>query len=52
VEKNEVFLENLEVDIRTEVSQQTYGLELGCTIQSVTRNFIFTSRPIAPVFLF
>jgi hypothetical protein len=52
VEKNEVFLENLEVDIRAKVSQRTHDLELGCTVQSVTRNFIFTSRHVAPVSLF
>jgi hypothetical protein len=52
VEKNEILPENLEMDVQSEVSQQTYDLEPGCTVHSVTGNFIFTSRPIAPVSLF
>jgi hypothetical protein len=51
-EENEVLLENLKADVRFEVSQRTYSLEPRRTIQSVTRNFIFTSCPIAPVSLF
>jgi hypothetical protein len=31
---------------------RTYGLEPGGTVQSVKGNFIFTSHPIAHVFLF
>jgi hypothetical protein len=38
-------------DIQFEVSQQMYDLEPGCTVQSVTGDFIFTSRPIASVYL-
>jgi hypothetical protein len=52
VEKNEVLPENHKADVRSEVSQRTYDLEPGHTVQSVARNFIFTSRPIAPIFLF
>jgi hypothetical protein len=33
-------------------SKQTYGLELGRTVRSVTGDFILTSRLIAPIFLF
>jgi hypothetical protein len=51
VEKNKVLPENLEVDLWSEVSQQTYGPEPGHTVQSVTGDFIFTNYPIAPVFL-
>jgi hypothetical protein len=43
VEKNEVL---------PETSKRTYGLEIRRTIQSVTMNFIFTNRPIAPISLF
>jgi hypothetical protein len=50
-EENEVLLENLEGHVRPEVSQQTYSPEPGRTVQSVTRNFIFTSRPITLFFL-
>jgi hypothetical protein len=52
VEKNEVLPENLEADVRSEVLQQTYGPELGRTIQNVTGNSIFTSCPIAHLSLF
>jgi hypothetical protein len=51
VEKNEVLLENLKADIWSKVSQPTYGPKLGCMVQSVTKDFIFTSRLIAHVFL-
>ena len=51
MEKNEVLPENLEADVRSEVSQRTYSPEPECMVQSVTREFIFTSRPIASIFL-
>jgi hypothetical protein len=50
--ENEVFPENLEADVQSEVSQQTYGPEPGHMVQSVIRNFIFTNRLIAHVSLF
>jgi hypothetical protein len=57
--ENEVLLENLEArltvsrpNVRSEVSQWMYGPKLGCKVQSMTGNFIFTSRPIALVSLF
>jgi hypothetical protein len=65
VEKNEVLLENLKVDIQSQ--DWTNDLETGCTVrsitadvhpepgrtvQSVTKNFILTSRPIGLVSLF
>jgi hypothetical protein len=40
--ENEVLLENLEADVWSQ--DRMYGLEPGCTIQSVTGNLIFT-RP-------
>jgi hypothetical protein len=40
------------LDVQSEVSQRTYGPEPKCTIESVTRNFIFTSLPIALISLF
>ena len=39
-------------NVRSEVSQQTYGLKPDRTVQSVTGNIIFTSHPITPVSLF
>ena len=54
MKKNEVLPKHLGADVpavRSEVSQPTYGLELGLTVHSVTRDFIFTSRLIALVFL-
>ena len=44
--ENELLPENLKADVWSKVSQQTYSLKLGCTVQSVTGNFIFISRPI------
>jgi hypothetical protein len=52
VEKMRFLLENLKADVRSEVLQRTYGPEPGRTIQSVTRNFIFTSCPVALISLF
>ena len=40
------------LDIRSKVSQRKYGPEPRHTVQNVTGNFIFTSHPIAHVFLF
>jgi hypothetical protein len=40
------------LNVRSKVSQWTYGTDPGHMVQSVTRNFIFTSRLIAHVFLF
>jgi hypothetical protein len=39
-------------DVRSKVSQWTYGPEPGHTVQSVTGNFIFTSCLKAHVSLF
>jgi hypothetical protein len=58
VEKNEVLPENLEADVRSR--DRTYGLKYHneCTdpeprriVQSVIGDFIFTTHPIAHVFL-
>jgi hypothetical protein len=50
--ENEVLPENLEADVLSQ--DRTYGPKYhnGRTIQSITGNFIFISRFIAPVSLF
>jgi hypothetical protein len=40
------------LDVRSKVSQQTYGPEPRHTVPSVKENFIFTSHLITHVFLF
>ena len=47
--ENEVLPENLEVDVWS--WDQTYGPEPRRTVQTVTKDFILTSHPIALVFL-
>jgi hypothetical protein len=53
VEKIRFFLKTSKLaDVWSKVSQRTYGPEPKSTIQSLTRNFIFTSCPVALVSLF
>jgi hypothetical protein len=51
VEKK-VLPKNLEADVRSQDQMYSLKYHSGHTVQSVKRNFVFTSHPIAPISLF